>query len=43
MARKGGCEWYQSVGLKIVDISAAWKKFFKGPWPFKQQKTYLSG
>ncbi len=43
MARKGGCKWYQSVGIKIVDISADWKKIFKGPWPFKQQKTYLSG
>jgi hypothetical protein len=43
MAREGGCEWYQSIGLQIVNISADLKFFFKGPWPFKKQKTYLSG
>jgi hypothetical protein len=43
MAREGGCEWYQSIGLQIVNISADFKKIFKGPWPFKKQKTYLSG
>ncbi len=42
MAREGGCEWYQSIGLKFVNISADSKKFFKGPRPFKKEKTYLS-
>ncbi len=43
MAREGGCEWYQSIGLQIINISADFKKIFKGSWPFKKQKTYLSG
>ncbi len=43
MAREGGCGWYQSIGLWIVYISPGFKKFFKGPRPFKKQKTYLSG
>jgi hypothetical protein len=43
MAREGGCEWYQSIGLKFLYISADSKKFFKGPRPFKKQKTNLSG
>jgi hypothetical protein len=43
MAREGGYEWYQSIGLLIIYISADFKIFFKGPRPFKKQKTYLSG
>jgi hypothetical protein len=43
MAREGGCEWYQSIGLIFFYISAYLKKNFKGPRPFKKQKTYLSG
>jgi hypothetical protein len=43
MKKEGGCEWYQSIGLLLLYISADYKKFFKGPRPFKQQKTYLSG
>ena len=43
MAREGGCEWYQSIGLIFLYISADFKKNFKGPRPFKKQKTYLSG
>jgi hypothetical protein len=43
MAREGGCVWYQSIGLKFVNISADFKKFFKEPRPFKKQKTFLSG
>jgi hypothetical protein len=39
MAREGGCEWYQSIGLKFLYISADSKKFFKGPRPFKKQKN----
>jgi hypothetical protein len=43
MAREGGYEWYQSIGLLIIYISADFKKIYEGPWPFKKQKTYLSG
>jgi hypothetical protein len=43
MAREGGYEWYQLIGLLIIYISADLKNFFKGPRPFKKQKTYLSG
>jgi hypothetical protein len=43
MTKEGGCEWYQSIGLEILYISADLKTFFKGPRPFKQQKTLLSG
>jgi hypothetical protein len=43
MAREGGSELYQSIGLLIVYISADLKKLFKEPWLFKQQKTFLSG
>jgi len=43
MAREGGCEWYQSIGLKFLYIFADFKNFFKGPRPFKKEKTYLSG
>jgi hypothetical protein len=43
MAREEGCEWYQSIGLIFLYISADFKKKFKGRRPFKKQKTYLSG
>jgi hypothetical protein len=42
MKKEGGYEWYQSIGLLILYISADLKKNFKGPRPFKQQKTFLS-
>jgi hypothetical protein len=34
----GGCEWYQSIGLQILYISADFKIFFKGPGPLKNKK-----
>jgi hypothetical protein len=43
MAREGGYEWYQLIGLSFVNISADFKKLFKGPRPFKKQKTIMSG
>jgi hypothetical protein len=43
MAREIGCEWYQSIGLFFRNISADVKKLFKGPRPFKNQKTIMSG
>ena len=43
MAREGGCEWYQSIGLIFLSISADFKKLFKGPRPFNKQKTTMSG
>jgi hypothetical protein len=38
MAREGGYEWYQSIGIIFLYISADFNKFFKGPRPFKKQK-----
>jgi hypothetical protein len=38
MAREGGCEWYQSIGLFFRNISADFKKLFKGPSPLKIKK-----
>ncbi len=43
MAQEGGYEWYQSIGIIFLYISADFKNFFKGPRPFKKRKTYLSG
>jgi hypothetical protein len=31
----GGREWYQSLGLTSLYISAEFLTFFQGPWPFK--------
>ncbi len=42
MAREWECEWYQSIGLIFLYISADFKIFFKGTRPFKKRKTYLS-
>ncbi len=42
MAREGVCEWYQSIGLIFLNISANFLIFFKGPRPFKKQKTIMS-
>ena len=39
MKKEGGCEWYHSIGLLILYISADLKKICKGPRPFKQQKN----
>ncbi len=44
MARGGGgCEWYQSIGLIFLNISASFLNFFKGPRPFKKYKTIMCG
>ncbi len=43
MAREGGREWYQSIGLIFLNISANFLNLFKGPRPFKKQKTIMSG
>jgi hypothetical protein len=43
MAQEGGYEWYQSIGIIFIYISADLKKNFQGPRHFKKQKTYLSG
>jgi hypothetical protein len=43
MKKEGGCEWYQSTGLTFLYISAKFLLFFKGPRPFKSQKTNFSG
>jgi hypothetical protein len=43
MKKEGGCEWYQSMGHIFLYISANFVLFFKGPWPFKSQKTHFSG
>ena len=37
MAREGGYEWYQSIGIIFLYISADFKIFFKGPQPFKKR------
>jgi hypothetical protein len=39
MAREGGYEWYQSIGIIFLYISADFKNFFKGPRPFKKTKN----
>jgi hypothetical protein len=33
--KRGGCEWYQSMGLLLLYIPANVLIFFKGPQPFK--------
>jgi hypothetical protein len=43
MAREGGCQCYQSIGLIFLSISANFFNFFKGPRPFNKQKTIMSG
>ncbi len=43
MKKEGGCEWYQSKGHIFLYISANFLLFFKGPRPFKTQKTLFSG
>ncbi len=43
MKKEGVYELYQAIGLWFVNISADFKIFFKGPRPFKKQKTYLGG
>ena len=42
MKKEGGCEWYQSMGLIFLYISANFLLFFKGPRPFKSHKTNIS-
>jgi hypothetical protein len=42
MKKEGWCEWYQSIGLVFHYISANFLLFFKGPRPFKYQKTLFS-
>jgi hypothetical protein len=43
MKKEGGCEWYQSMGLISLYISANFLLFFKGTRSFKQEKTHFSG
>ncbi len=38
MAREGGCEWYQSIGLIFLNISANFLIFLKDPGPLKNKK-----
>jgi hypothetical protein len=39
MAREGGCEWYQSIGLIFLNISASFLNFYKkDPGPLKNIK-----
>ncbi len=40
MARKGGDEWYQAIGLKFVNISADLKNFLKDHGPLKTEKRF---
>ena len=35
MKNEGGCEWYQSIGLTFLNISANFLLLFKGHLPFK--------
>jgi hypothetical protein len=41
--KRGGHEKYQSIDLIFMYHSINFLTFFKGPRPFKQQKTILSG
>jgi len=43
MKKEGECEWYQSMGHIFLYISANFLLSFKGPRPFKKQKTLFSG
>ncbi len=43
MKKEGWCELYQSIGLIFHYISSHFLLFFKGPRPFKEQKTLFSG
>jgi hypothetical protein len=38
MAREGGFEWYQSIGLIFLYFSADFKKILKEPGPLKNKK-----
>ncbi len=38
MAREGGYEWYQSIGIIFLYISADLKKILKDPRPLKNKK-----
>jgi hypothetical protein len=40
MARKGGCQWYHSIGLYFVNISANFKNYLKDPRPLNSQKCF---
>jgi hypothetical protein len=42
MKKEGGCEWSWSMGHIFLYITANFLLFFKGPWPFKSQKTNFS-
>jgi hypothetical protein len=35
MKKEGGCEWYQSIGLIFLNISANFFLLFKGHLSFK--------
>jgi hypothetical protein len=38
MKKEGGCEWYQSMALKFVNIPANFLLFLKGPGPLNHKK-----
>jgi hypothetical protein len=42
MKKVRGCEWYQSIDLLILYISADVKISFKGPRPFKGSVIHVS-
>ena len=42
MAREGGCEWYQWIGLIFLFISADFKFFLKDPGPLRNKKRILA-
>ena len=43
MKKEGGCEWYQSIGLYFLYISANFLLFLKDPGPLNNKKTLFSG
>jgi hypothetical protein len=42
MKKEGGCEWYQSIGLIFLNISANSKKNLKEPGPLNSKKRFYA-
>ncbi len=40
MKKEGGCEWYQSIGLLTLCISADFEIFLKDPSPVNNKKRF---
>jgi hypothetical protein len=40
MKKEGVCEWYQSIGLIFLDISANLLLFFKDPGPLNNKNRF---